>query len=145
MLAPAAFILGVLIGILYAYVMFPGGVGDPPSAPWMTWYPILYQGMIILPISAERALHIHHWMVYLPVAIACLMLTNVLMSPNDEHAIGILILLLIFGFSTRMTLHGLSYKDRFSVITDNPYHVSNAQEDASFSAKRMVKVAEQKI
>ena len=131
-----AFQTGTQLGILYAYFMFPGGTGDPPSSSWMTWYPMLYKGMIIVPISSEHALHIHHWMVYLPLCFVCLVLSPLVGDPCDAYSTSSLILLAVAGFSAVMTFHGLvMYKDRFDIKTENPYQGTNPHEDVSFVLK----------
>lgn len=159
-----AFQSGALIAMVYVYLMFPGGTGDPPSASCVTWYPIFYKGMLILPISAERALHVHHWLVYCPIWIACFAVhysmvgctsssSSTLSSslspspPKEEHAAKHLVALMaVAGYALVMSIHGLvMYKDRFHFVTVNPYHVSKANEDTSFSQKRMAKCEEQKL
>ena len=36
-------------------------------------WPFLYKGMLIVPLNGSYAIHVHHWMVYLPLAIFALM------------------------------------------------------------------------
>tara|TARA_B100000683_G_scaffold268210_1_gene303045 strand:- start:284 stop:694 length:411 start_codon:yes stop_codon:yes gene_type:complete len=119
------FRVGACIGLLYASVMFPGGEGNPPrGASWLTLYPVLHRGMVVLPISAESALHIHHWMIYLPVCMAC----SVMAIAADEEGKGgeghsRILPAATAGFAMVMALHGLAmYDDRFVIKTRNPYH-----------------------
>ena len=99
--------LGWLFSILYSQFILPNTSGDIPKfSP--TVYPFLYQGMIMIPISSHKALHIHHWIIYASI---CLL----------RFWIGIPNLFL--GFSLGLTFQGLQYSDRFQCICPNPYQV----------------------
>lgn len=96
----------------------------------MTCYPVLYKGMIMLPISAEHCLHIHHWMCYLPLCLSCIALAHVAEEEDkrlhDAHTIPTLALIVAAGFTMIMTLHGLlMYTDRFIIKVPNPYQRGN--------------------
>jgi len=71
----------------------------------ITLRPVMYKSMLIIPISHDRALHIHHWIFY---SILLIFGWNYLHSS-------------IIGFSTALIMNGLSYGDRFEILTDNPY------------------------
>jgi hypothetical protein len=68
-------------------------------------YPLIYKGMVILPVL-KKALHVHHWMIYM-----------LILSFRLKYAYSDI----IFGFSSVLTIQGLTYKDAFNIIEINPY------------------------
>lgn len=100
------YVCGISLSIIYNYLILAKKEGDHPK--WNpTLYPILYNGMVIVPISSKNALHIHHWVFY--ISILCV-------SPL------IYIHPVCLGFSSGLALQGLTYKDRFELVCNNPYH-----------------------
>ena len=72
----------------------------------MTVWPFLYKGMLIVPLNDSYAIHVHHWMVYLPLAILALVTAR----------------LAVAGFAGTMVVHGLLvYQDRFAVVVRSPW------------------------
>ena len=141
----AAFQSGTQLGMIYAYFMFPGGTGDPPrGSNWMTCYPLFYKGMIMLPISAEHCLHIHHWMCYLPLCASCAALAHAFEEEDrlshGAHTFPTLALIVVVGFTMVMTLHGLlMYKDRFHIKVPNPYlRPGNSLQDLKASEQQRI-------
>lgn len=98
-------IIGLVLAWVYCMFMFKKEKDCPRVS--VTIYPILYKGMIKIPID-NKALHVHHWLVYLFVLLW--LLTNHV--PYREFGIG---------FAIGMIAHGLHYRDCFEFITDNPY------------------------
>ena len=98
-------IFGLFISLLYSRFILPKNEGENPRLK-PTLYPILYQGMIIIPYNSKKALHIHHWIPYLLICI----LNFIITIPQ-----------LILGFSFGLLCQGLGYKDRFQVLCRNPY------------------------
>ena len=96
-------LLGLLCSAAYSYFILPSKTGDNPKLRY-TVYPIMYDGMIIIPISKDKAVHIHHWIIYFPLVLLRHYTYNIL-----------------WGFSLGLTLQGLIYDDAFSLITENPY------------------------
>ena len=70
--------------------------------------PVLYRGMVVVPLGApgraERAAHLHHWMLLLPPLL-------LLRLPAAAA-----------GFAAALAAQGLCYRDRFEVLCQNPYH-----------------------
>ena len=85
-------------------MILPTKAGAAPRiAP--TVPPIIYQGMIILPYTQQKAIHIHHWIIYFFIAI----LTWYYQA------------FLVMGFSIGAFVHGFSYKDSLEFLCNNPY------------------------
>lgn len=100
------FLPGVMLSVLYSYFVLAYNTGEQPKLN-PTIYPVLYRGMIIIPVSCKNAIHVHHWILYL--SILCM-----------SHFIYIHPVCI--GFSMGLTLQGLTYSDRFVITCDNPYH-----------------------
>ena len=98
-------IIGLLLSGIYSYLVLPKKEkGHPRISP--TLYPLIFKGMIMIPISKEKCFHMHHWIINLFIFFISLF---------------IYIPKLIIGFSLGLFLQGLSYKDRFHFIINNPY------------------------
>lgn len=89
-----------MIGFVYTRWGLYGTGEAPRIAP--TLYPVLYRGMVIIPLNATTAFHIHHWILCLPLAIQ-----------TKFH--------IARGFACVMVCQGLLYMDRFQVLEHNPY------------------------
>ena len=100
------FITGLLISAVYTIYILPIHEGVAPSIK-PTVYPVLYKGMVIFPYSKQKALHLHHWIIYLCVCLSGLYLD----IPKS-----------ILGFSFGLFIQGLTYKDSFKFVTRNPYN-----------------------
>ena len=96
-------IFGIIFAILYSNCILPEKEGEIPKIS-ITIYPFLYKGMIIIPISNKKALHIHHWII-------CLIL---LLLYNYMY-------LWLFVFLLGLIIQGISYKDCFTILVNNPY------------------------
>ena len=98
------FVLGAFTAFIYCYLVLPDIEYEEPFIKITIW-PVLYCSMIIIPIWKEKAIHIHHWMVYMTIIL--------LFRPYiPEYFMGFMILMII---------NGLCYKYRFHIITYNPY------------------------
>ena len=62
--------------------------------------------MIFIPISKTKALHIHHWLIYLLIGIIGVFLD----FPK-----------IIIGFCARIIYTRITYDDSFNFIEKNPY------------------------
>lgn len=98
------YILGILSSLFYSIYCL-GDTGDIPVIK-PSLYPIMYKGMLIIPMNTRIALHIHHWMVYV-IILFCSRFQSI---PS-----------IIIGFSGGMIVQGLSYSDCFYVICENPW------------------------
>ena len=98
-------IIGLLLSVIYSYLVLPKKEKEAPKIS-PTLYPIIFKGMMMIPISKEKCFHIHHWIINLFILIISLF---------------IYIPKIIIGFSLGLFLQGLSYKDRFHFIINNPY------------------------
>ena len=98
-------IIGIILGYIYQKIVLPKKTKTNPKIN-ITFYPILYNGMIIIPYNNKFAIHIHHWLIYLFI-----LLLNVYLHIPD----------IIGGFAFVLTIQGLSYDDCFEFITHNPY------------------------
>jgi hypothetical protein len=62
--------------------------------------------MLIIPLNTFKAIHIHHWIIYLLI----LLLQLFIYIPS-----------IICGFSFGLYCQGLTYNDCFNFICNNPY------------------------
>ncbi len=91
---------GILLGLIYSQFFLPKKEGKT-NLKFLTFYPIIFEGKILLPINNKQVIHIHHWVIYL---IATLFIEN-----NT-----------FLGFSIVLILQGLMYKDCFQFIEKKP-------------------------
>jgi hypothetical protein len=99
-------IIGLFISYIFSCLILPDKEGIKPKIN-PTFYPIMNNGMIILPYNNKKAFHLHHWVLYLFICII---------------SIFVKIPRIIVGFSLGLFIQGLLYKDRFNFICDNPYN-----------------------
>ena len=92
---------GLCIAAIYCYLCLPRIEKEKPAITF-TLFPVLHDSMIIIPLGPNKALHLHHWLLF-----SLLFLFR--MSEFQK------------GFSLGMVLQGLLYKDRFDFIVENPY------------------------
>jgi hypothetical protein len=83
-------LLGLIMGVVYAIIVFPGGVGCSPRLS-VTCGPF-HNGMLFI-----NGHHIHHWMLFL------LILPVSLLAQTRN----------ITSFAIVMIIHGLTYEDAF--------------------------------
>jgi hypothetical protein len=86
-------LIGLLLAVLYCIILLPAHAGQGTNLD-LTIYPILYKGMIFIPISKTQSIHLHHWMIFL----------GVLLFWRHLHPV-------VFGFSLGLFLNGISYPD----------------------------------
>jgi len=98
-------LIGLIISYLYSFYILPENEGSEPLIN-PTIYPILKNGMMIIPYNNTCAMHIHHWIICLIICLASLF---------------IYIPKIIIGFSLGLFIQGISYKDSFNIICNNPY------------------------
>ena len=98
-------LVGFLLAVLYSYFILPKKEKSNPKIN-ITFFPIMYNGMIMIPISKEKSFHIHHWIIYFLIFI----LSFFVNIPE-----------IIIGFSIGLFLQGLSYNDSFRFIVNNPF------------------------
>ncbi len=103
-------LVGILLSIIFSICLLPTKEGQYPAI-CPTIYPILYKGMIIIPYSRQKAIHIHHWIIFF---IICISRLYIYVPPY------------IFGFSMGLCIQGLIYRDWYQIICDNPYKESEA-------------------
>ena len=97
-------ICGFFASCLYSAFFLPKKGLNPVINP--TYFPIMWNGMIIIPVSSTKAIHIHHWVVYILIC----MLSLFVYIPT-----------FIVGFSFGLFLQGIWYEDFDVFICDNPY------------------------
>lgn len=102
-------LLGFITAKIYSYFILPNKHGETPLIK-LRIYPILYNSMIIIPINNKKAIHIHHWLIYLLI---CL-LVIIINIPKY-----------ILGFSIGLFIQGIKYKDSYNFICDNPWNIKN--------------------
>jgi hypothetical protein len=100
------FVIGFLFAILYSYLVLPKKQKGKPLID-ITLYPILWNGMILIPLTKTKALHIHHWLIFLIIS----SLHTIINFSNK-----------LFGFSFGLFLQGLRYKDFMIFINKNPWN-----------------------
>lgn len=66
--------------------------------------PVIYNSMIIIPVSKSKAIHLHHWLTY-SLTLLCLL-------PRQKWIVVYLVC---------MIAQGLTYADRFDFIVTNPW------------------------
>lgn len=98
---------GLLFSFIYSKIILPKKENGIPKIKY-TCYPILYQGMVIIPTSQNSAIHLHHWICYL-------LLSFLLFFVNFVY------IEIVFGFFIGMIIQGLLYKDKFKIYCKNPY------------------------
>ena len=103
------FILGLIFAKLYSYNL-PNEEGDYSKYNF-SLTPIIYKGNLIIPISKDKAIHFHHWFV------SIFMIYIFKSFPNNYTNFFI-------GFLIGHIIQGLSYKDRFEFMRNNPYNNS---------------------
>jgi hypothetical protein len=99
-------IIGLIFSYIYSIFFLPKNSGECPNI-CLTIYPFLYKSMLIIPFNKKKALHIHHWIIYL--FICCLLYFY--FTINN----------ILFGFSLGLLVQGLSYNDSFNILCSNPY------------------------
>lgn len=97
------FVLGILCAFGFIHILLPRQEGIPPSIR-LTLYPIMHNGMILIPVSANTVFHIHHWIIF-GVPLTCY---------KCLHPF-------IISFCLCLTIQGLTYNDAFHIIQNNPY------------------------
>ena len=100
---------GFLLSYIYSYLVLPRNSGEEPNIS-ITLYPIMYRGMIIIPINNTRALHLHHWIIYSFLSSFALNLTKYLYI-NE----------IIYYFLLGLIFQGVMYDDSLNILTRNPY------------------------
>ena len=98
------FLFGIILSIIYTFLLLPSKTGQDPSIHF-TLYPIIFKGMIYIPISKKKCIHLHHWIIFLSILCFYKLLSY-----------------LAIGFSLGIFLQGiLTYTDAFNIIVPNPY------------------------
>ena len=97
---------GLFFSLIYSVYFLPKNEGECPIIK-PTIYPFLYNGMVIIPINKKKAIHIHHWMIYLFI----LFLSIFIYIPK-----------IVIGFSFGLFIQGIIYKDCFQLLCDNFYN-----------------------
>ena len=92
-------LIGLSLSIIYTCLILPKKEGDIPKIQ-PTIYPIVCKGMIHIPISKERILHLHHWII-------CLIILIIFYNKLN---------LILIGFLVGLCIQGLQYKDSFIII-----------------------------
>ena len=100
------FFTGLLISIIYIFLVLPKKCGANPSIE-MTMYPFLYKSMIIIPFDNDNALHIHHWLIFSLICFSSIFFN---------------IPTLLLGFSLGLSIQGLLYNDCLDFVCKNPYN-----------------------
>ena len=95
---------GVLLAAAYALACLPRAAGGAARVP-LTVRGCMHRGSVVLPVDADQAFHVHHWVLYLPV-----------LAWAAARAHGVMA-----GFALGMVAQGLHYHDRFHFLCPNPY------------------------
>ena len=97
--------IGFAFSLLYSYYILPVETEHKPLIR-PTIYPIMWCGMIIIPITQHTAIHIHHYIIYFFILVS-----------NIYYQIPSVIL----GFSFGLFIQGILYKDCLKLLCRNPY------------------------
>lgn len=99
-------VVGACLGLFYVTWMYKRDVGSAPRV-CPTMPPLVYEGMVVVPLGprtcAPDALHLHHWMLLLPL----LFLRK--------------LSVIVRAFALVLVIQGLCYDDRFQMLCPNPY------------------------
>ncbi len=104
------YFLGLLIALIYTISVLPKKHNRIPNINF-TLYPMVYKGMIYIPIDNEHAIHVHHWLINLIILIIGLMFKI------QKTKIG----KIVIGIMVGLFLQGISYKDSLKFKTSNPF------------------------
>lgn len=96
--------IGLAMSAIYIVGILPTQHGKTPTLN-LTWRPVLYKGMVIIPYTESKAIHVHHWAICASVLI---------LSWTQLNGVA-------KGFLGGLILQGISYRDAFEFLTDNPY------------------------
>ncbi len=139
------FLVGLVISIIYCIIILPEKSGCKPNLTF-NLFPIIYDGMLIIPISDKKALHIHHWIIasliilffnkylvtilwffgflagikvnsYISSIFSFICLISSLIPSLTKNISKI-----TFGFLLGLMIQGLTYNDAFDIIVNNPYN-----------------------
>ena len=88
------FLIGLMLSYFYSKFILPSNTGNKPF-------------MMIIPFNKDKAVHVHHWLIYLFIFIIGLILE----LPK-----------IIIGFCLGLFIQGLNYDDKFNFIQKNPYN-----------------------
>ena len=101
----ARVLLGVALGCAYARWGLGREAGSTPRLRPTVW-PFLYRGMVLIPLPGhtERALHLHHWLLY---ALALPYLA--------PHPVA-------WGAALSLVGQGLQYEDSLQFVVPRPTH-----------------------
>jgi hypothetical protein len=98
---------GCVLFVVYALVVLPSDSGSPPAVK-PSIYPVLYQGMILVPLSRSKALHVHHW------TLCALFFCAGILAKKKWY--------LLLTFTGLAALHGLFwYKDSLRFVQQKPW------------------------
>ncbi len=99
-------ILGMVCALAYSVFVYSEGTGYPPKLQ-ITFYPILYKGMIILSMTPSEAIHVHHW-------VLSLIVLSVIVYYRLSY--------FWMGFFLVMFAHGVfAFRDSLEFVVPNPY------------------------
>lgn len=96
-------VIGFILAFIYSLLILPKESNNIPLIS-PTISPFLYKGMIIIPFSKKKAIHLHHWIIYLLIIV----FSN---KMND----------ILFGFMSGLIFQGLFYNDSLNFICKNPF------------------------
>lgn len=97
--------VGLFTSFVYSVLILPNSEGSEPKIN-PTVYPLVYRGMIIIPMNKVNAIHLHHWIWYLFICVTSIFVY----IPN-----------IVIGFSIGLFIQGIKYKDSLNLICKNPY------------------------
>ena len=99
------FLTGVGVGLVYIYNILPSQAGKPPKI-CPTIYPVMHRGMVIVPVTKQVAVHLHHWILYL-------LILAIFYSNLNSSVRGFLLTLIVQGY--------FGYSDSLRVWKRNPW------------------------
>jgi len=105
---------GVVLALTYVRTVLPDQAGEAPAIQ-PTVYPIMFKGMLIVPVTRSTAVHVHHWMVYTALLVFC----SGILGPLGS------------GFALTLAIHGFTkYSDRLQLTEKNPWMMEPAFEQS---------------
>lgn len=101
---------GVSLALVYITAVLPVRTGETPAIK-PTFYPVMFQGMIVVPVTRNTAVHVHHWVIYSALLLFC----REILGP------------LGFGFCLTLAVQGfVTYQDRLQFMQKNPWFSSSS-------------------
>ena len=101
---------GIILAYCFTKLIYPSeSKGIPLIYPTINH--LFYKGSCVVSLNKKTAVHLHHWI------LSSICMICILLFKKKQ--------MIVHGFLLGMIIHGLSYDDRFEIICENPYNLSD--------------------